>query len=210
MLAIACLSQKGGVGKSTLSRLIAKTYAVAGWSVKIADFNTKQKTSVDWAAQRLDQALVPEIRAEAFTNVKLALKDDVDLVVFDGKPDSEASTLEIAKSSNLIVLPCGVTTDDLMPQVKFAHELASRGIPKASMLFVVNKSLDSQVAINDAKRFIQEAGYLVANTDLGARTGYQIAQNSGRAVSETNYPTLNEKADSLAQEIVDRLTELTS
>jgi len=210
MLAIACLSQKGGVGKSTLSRLIATTYAKAGWSVKIADFNTKQKTSVDWAAQRLDQALAPEIRAEAFSNVKLAMKDDVDLIVFDGKPDSEASTLEIAKSANLILLPCGVTTDDLMPQVKFAHELVSRGIRRSDILFVLNKTLDSAVAIQDARNFLLDAGYQTARTDLPARTGYQMAQNSGRALTETPYSSLNDRAGELAQEIVDQLTLVTT
>lgn len=210
MLAIACLSQKGGVGKSTLSRLIATTYAKAGWSVKIADFNTKQKTSVDWAAQRLDQALAPEIRAEAFSNVKLAMKDDVDLIVFDGKPDSEASTLEIAKAANLVLLPCGVTTDDLMPQVKFAHELVSRGIRRSDILFVLNKTLDSAVAIQDARNFLLDAGYQTARTDLPARTGYQMAQNSGRALTETPYPSLNERAGELAQEIVDQLTLVTT
>jgi chromosome partitioning protein len=36
---IAMVSQKGGIGKSTLSRLIAREYANAGWSVKIADLD---------------------------------------------------------------------------------------------------------------------------------------------------------------------------
>ncbi|WP_193371722.1 hypothetical protein [Polymorphum gilvum] len=36
-LFIGTISQKGGVGKSTLARLIAREYALAGWNVKIAD-----------------------------------------------------------------------------------------------------------------------------------------------------------------------------
>ena len=34
---IGVVSQKGGVGKSTISRLVAREYAAAGWTVKIAD-----------------------------------------------------------------------------------------------------------------------------------------------------------------------------
>jgi len=36
---IAIASQKGGVGKSTLARLIAREYAQAKWNVKIADLD---------------------------------------------------------------------------------------------------------------------------------------------------------------------------
>lgn len=38
-LIIGCISQKGGVGKSTLARLIAREYANSGWNVKIADLD---------------------------------------------------------------------------------------------------------------------------------------------------------------------------
>lgn len=210
MLTIACLSQKGGVGKSTLSRLIARTYAVSQWRVKIADFNTKQKTSVDWVAMRQSQQVEPEIAAETFTSVKIAMRqaDKFDLMVFDGRPDSDTSTLDIAKETALIVVPTGVTLDDMAPQVKFAHELRSHGIPARKILFVINKSLDSQVAINDAKNYVTGAGYEVAKTDLPIRTGFQIAQNSGRAASETLYTSLNDRAEALAQEIVDRAETL--
>lgn len=209
-LVIACLSQKGGVGKSTLSRLIARTYAQAGWRVKIADFNVKQKTSVDWAAMRLAAEITPEIAAEPFNAVRTALSQDYDLLVCDGRPDSDTSTLECAKAANLVVIPCGVTLDDLKPQVIFAHELMARGISRAKMLFVINKSTESAVAINDARRYLTSAGYNVAEIDLPIKTGYQIAQNSGRAASETPFTTLNDRADDLANEIVATATQLTS
>ena len=38
-LFLGIVSQKGGVGKSTLARLVAKEYATAGWRVKIADLD---------------------------------------------------------------------------------------------------------------------------------------------------------------------------
>ena len=49
MTIIICMcSQKGGVGKSTLARLVAREYANAGWSVKIADLDVSQGTSFNW------------------------------------------------------------------------------------------------------------------------------------------------------------------
>ena len=208
MLTIAALSQKGGVGKSTLSRLIARTYADAGWRVKIADFNLKQKTSTDWAAMRAAMNIEPSIAAEAFSSVKEALRQDYDLLVFDGRPDSDTSTLDIAKNAELILIPTGPSLDDLAPQVRFAHELVSRGINRARILFVLNKATESRVAISDAQSYIQEAGYQVAETILHMKTGYQMAQNSGKAISETDFSSLNERASAIAQECVDRLSKL--
>ena len=43
---------------------------------------------------------------------------------------------------------------------------------------------------------------------MPVKTGYQLAQNTGRAINESQYPSLNERADALAQEIIDRFTEL--
>jgi chromosome partitioning protein len=207
-LNIACLSQKGGVGKSTLSRLVARTYAAAGWKAKIADFNPKQKTSVDWVALRQAQRVEPEIAAESFTSVKSALRQDVDLMVFDGKPDSDTSTLEIAREAHLVLIPCGVTLDDLKPQALFAHELVARGVSKQKLLFVLNKTNESFIATQDARRYLASSGLVMAAGELAMKVGYQIAQNSGRAVSETTFPSLNEKAEQLAAEIVTRATQI--
>lgn len=204
MLTIACLSQKGGVGKSTLSRLIATTYAQAKWRVKIADFNLKQKTSINWSAIRMEGGIKPEVPAEAFSSVKTALRqeDNYDLMVFDGRPDSDVSTMEIAKSADLVIIPTGVTLDDLQPQTSFAHELRSKGVERRQIRFVINKTTESQIAIEDAKNFITEAGYGSFEHDLPMKTGFQIAQNSGRSIMETTFPSLNDRAAALAAEIV--------
>jgi chromosome partitioning protein len=209
-LTIACLSQKGGVGKSTLARLIARTYAAGDWRVKIADFNVKQKTSVDWAAIRMSQAVAPEIAAEPFTDVSKALKlPDFDLVVFDGRPESDTQTLRLAQEADLIVIPCGVSTDDLLPQTRFAVELKMRGIEPNKMVFVLNKTTPSPAGVKEAKHFIAAAGFQTVDAALPMQQAFINAHNVGRCVAETEYLTLNQKAEQLAQEIVERATTLT-
>ena len=209
MLVIACLSQKGGVGKSTLCRLISVAYATADWRVKIADFNVKQKTSTDWAAIRMAGKILPEISAEAFNQVKVAMRQDFDLLVMDGRPDSDTSTLELANEADLIIVPTGVSVDDLQPQVRFANELRSKGIDRRRIYFVINRSVDSQIAVEDARAFIMSAGYAVFDTDIPMRVAYQMAQNTGRCILETTYATLNDRAGALASEIVTVLNDLT-
>ncbi len=209
MLAIACLSQKGGVGKSTLARLIAQTYAAGGWQVKIADFNTKQKTSVDWAALRMSQNVEPEIPAEAFTEVARATKGDLDLIVFDGKPDSDTQTLRLAQSAELTIIPTGVSADDLVPQIRFAQELKKHGIDPRKILFVLNKTTDSTAATTDARNFIAGAGFRACITHIPNKTAFVNAHNSGRTLAETDFPSLNERSTALANEIVEALKEIT-
>ena len=53
---LAVISQKGGVSKSTLARLVAREYSNAGWSVKIADLDVSQGTSFSWQGRRLLEA----------------------------------------------------------------------------------------------------------------------------------------------------------
>lgn len=207
-LVIACLSQKGGVGKSTLARLIARTYAVAGWTVKICDFNTTQLTSVKWTKLRTLSEIEPVILAEPYNTPTRLRRENVNLVVADGRPDSDQSSLEIARLADLIIVPTGLSLDDLEPQLMFANELVQKGVNAAKILFVLNKTTDSATAVQEARNYLRT--YEVANQDLTARTSYQRAQNHGRALSEVGAKvgSLEEKADLLAAEIVERVSEL--
>lgn len=207
-LIIACLSQKGGVGKSTLARLIATEFATQHWKVKIADLNLKQKTSVDWAATREMNGVEPAVEAQAFGTVKTALAQEYDLIVFDGKPESEGETLAAAKASDLIIIPTGTSYDDLGPQIGLAEEMIPRGIEKKRILFVINKTTGSEANFAFAKNAITVRGFNMADTDIPMKTSYEQAQNLGRSISETTYGKLNERASYLAAEIAKRAVEL--
>jgi chromosome partitioning protein len=208
MIIIACLSQKGGVGKSTIARLIAWTYASAGWRVKICDFNTKQLSSVKWVERRQKAGMQPEISAEAYSSVKGFKREPFDLLVVDGRPDSDNSSLDIARVADLCVLPTGPALDDLEPQIIFAHELREKGIPRERLLLVLNKITESTKAIAQARAYLGSAGYAMADAELSAMQSYQNAQNVGLAIAETDFLSLNEKADALAAEIVNLVNEL--
>ena len=208
-LVVSCLSQKGGVGKSTLARLVATTYAAEKWKVKIADLNTRQKTSVDWAGYRMDRQLQPPVAAELVDNVKVPLKQDYDLIVFDGKPDSDTTSLEAAKAAHLIIIPTGTSLDDLVPQIRFGNELVRYGISKNKILFVLNQTTGSIAQVEGARQTILErGGFSVAQKDLPLKPGYQNAQNEGRSIGETDYEPLNARSYALASEIVDRANQL--
>ena len=49
---VAVVSQKGGVGKSSIARLIAREFADNGWLVNIADMDVQQATNYHWFKRR--------------------------------------------------------------------------------------------------------------------------------------------------------------
>jgi chromosome partitioning protein len=208
---VGIVSQKGGVGKSTLCRLIACEYAKAGWSVKIADLDVAQGTCYDWQSRRMSNKIAPDVPVERFGSISHALKFShvYDLLVFDGKPYATSQTLEIANAAHLLILPTGLALDDLRPSVLLAGQLAAKGIPQEKVTFAFCRIGESESELHEAMRYIQAAGYTILAGAMPEKTGYRRASDTGRAPTETRFPTLNKKADILAQSIIDKITALT-
>lgn len=207
---IGVLSQKGGVGKSTLTRALAVEYARNNWNVKIADMDLKQSTSTTWNRKRMDNGFEPKVAVEPFSSVKDVLKneDAHELIIFDGAGQADIQTLEIAKVCDYIILPTGVTADDLEPQVKLAHELKKKGIPAVRIGMCLSRVGSSKNELEAAKEYIQATGYtflgmIVEKTSIGQ------CSDSGLAANETKYDTINEVVDELIQNIYNRIQQLT-
>lgn len=207
---IGVVSQKGGVGKSTLCRLLAREYAANNWEVKIADMDVSQSTSFNWNSRRLQQNIQPAISVEQFAEVKRALKlsQNHDLIIFDGAPSSNRLTLEIAQTADLILLPTGTALDDLEPTIKLAHELKKRKIPRQKIALVLSRIGTSKAEIEEAKDYISITGYTLIDGLLEEKTAYRRASDLGQALTETPYPSLNQKADFLVQNIIHYLHKL--
>ena len=205
-LIIGCVSQKGGVGKSTLCRLLAREFAAADWRVLIADTDNKQTTSTDWVSVRNDREIEPEVRAMP---VRLGAAPDsaYDLVIYDGAPSSSKATLEIARLSRFVIIPTGVSLDDLQPSVLLAHELMQNGVSIPCFCFVLCRT-GSEIEIADARAYLSQAGYHCIDGSIPERTAYRVAQNQGRALTETPYESLNERAAEVAQNIINLTTEM--
>lgn len=202
---VGFVSQKGGVGKSTLARLLAREIAAGGASVKIADVDIQQGTSYEWAKRRAQNNIEPEIRIETFSSIKTALAEagQYDVYIFDGAPHASKDTLAIARAADLVVIPTAQGLDDLNPSILLGHDLLSEGIPARRIVFALVKVTDSDAEVRAAREYIERAGYTVLPGELPVRTGFSKAHDVGRAVSEAPFPSLAGKADRLAQSLVD-------
>lgn len=206
---IAVISQKGGVGKSTISRLLAVEYARNNWGVKIADMDLSQGTVTEWNRTRMDNGAEPKIAVEQFMTIKDAVKQDnhYDLLIFDGEPHSTKKTLEIAAASDFIILPTGVTVDDLLPTIKLAHELKKNGIDRKKMGIALSRVGDSQFEVDGAKEYIEEAGYHYLGL-IQEKTSIGQAHDMGKAANETPFKSVNQAIDLFVQSVVDRMNQL--
>jgi len=207
---IGMVSQKGGVGKSTLARMMAREFVEGGLATKIADLDTQQQTCTHWAGRRAENNVEPEIQVQSFASVKSALEDAprFDALIIDGKPNASDQTMEIAKAADLVVIPTGQTVDDLYPGVVLAHTLRKKGIPIERIAFAIFKTTGSERENAAARQYLSEAGYSILDGEVSVSTAYGSASDMGKAITETSFRTLNDRAAKLAQSIIDKMAEL--
>lgn len=207
---IGVVSQKGGVGKSTISRLIACNYAASEWQVKIADMDLAQGTCTSWNRRRLQNEIEPKVSVEQFLNVPDVLKiaEQYDLIVFDGAPHSTRKTLDIAKVCRLVILPTGVSLDDLEPTIRLAHELKKSGVDTAKISIALTRAGNSEVELAEGIEYVKASGYHLLDGVIHEKTAIRRASDDGKCATETSFRSINEKVDVLVQAIVNRTDEL--
>ncbi len=113
------------------------------------------------------------------------------------------------QASHLVILPTGLAIDDLQPGVQLAHELVTH-IPRQQLVFALCRVGISQTEIDEARQYLQEAGYAVLKGELPEKAAYRRASDEGRAATETHFTSLNRRAEVLAQSVVNRLSSLTT
>ena len=201
---VSFVSQKGGVGKSTLSRAFAVGASQENLKVKIADLDTQQGTSTDWHRERLNNGFSSIGSVELFGKAENALKEAVnyDFLIIDCPARASKSTLTISKKSDLVLIPTGASRDDLIPALKLGFELQDT---KQKNIFLILTRILTEAEAKEAKEFIKESGLKCIDGFLLEKAGYKQAQNEGLSILETKYKSLNEKADNLINSILEKL-----
>jgi chromosome partitioning protein len=208
---ISLVSQKGGVGKSGVVRLLAVEFTRAGWRVKIADLDTMQGTSTKWKLRR-DAALIqPEIPVEKFATVERALREaeKYDLLLLDGPAHAEKGGLSMAKKSKIILMPTCYGLDDLEAQIEAAYELEENGIDRSRIWFIFCRTTGSANEEQTARDYLCRAQINVLKPVLPELPSIRQAHSGGKAASEVSFPAIRERATALAAAVATKLEDLT-
>jgi chromosome partitioning protein len=114
---LAFISQKGGVGKTTLAIHLAVAFTAGGYNAALLDLDP-QASAAEWKDARTDHTppviAVPAARLEKVIEETKAAKTDVLLI--DTAPHSESTALTAARVADLILVPCQPSIMDLRVQ----------------------------------------------------------------------------------------------
>jgi chromosome partitioning protein len=203
-IVVAFLSQKGGVGKSTLARSLAVAAERMGLRTLVADLDPQQRTLMRWLKTRTDLKLKPALRIEAYETAQAALQaaHGVDIVILDlpGHVNDEAGL--VVRNADLVVQPTSPSVDDLHPAVLVFQALEKVGTPRDRLIFSLCRVLGEKEA--DATRaYLERQGYRVARGCISERLGYRDALNLGRSLVESRQGNLNNAAQLLLLDLLD-------
>ena len=203
---VSFVSQKGGVGKSTLARALLAV-AAHTMKVRLADLDPQQGSVIAWERARRRHGSGPPCQVVPYATASEALgaSADVDLLIIDTPARTSRATLEIARHSHLVVQPTGASADDLIPAVLTFHELMKECVPKERMVVAVCRVL-SEGEEDIVRAYVKDAGYDVLPGAIFERIAYREAQNRGLAITETKSTRLRQQADTLMEALLNKVT----
>jgi len=207
---IGVVSQKGGVGKGTVCRLLACELAREGLDVKIADLDVGQASNMHWHRRRLENKGAPAIAVELFLTAEQAIRaaENHDVMVFDGAPHATRGTLQIAKASDFVILPTSTSVDDMEPTIMLAAELKKNKVPAERVGILLSRVGDSAVELQEARDYVNKSGFWLVPDAIYERTAYRRAGDLGNSPSETTFPSLNKKVKKIVSQIFKRIDQI--
>jgi len=204
---VSFVSQKGGVGKSTLARALL---AVAGHGMRcrLADLDPQQASVTEWERARQRTGSGAECEVIAYKTPEQAIADgrEMDLLIIDAPAGASPDTLRIAQRSHLVVQPTGASLDDLRPAILTFHELVKAGIHRERLAMAICRVLSAGEETR-TRQAIQQAGYEALAGAIPERIAYREAQDRGQAITETQNAKLNERADALIEALLRKVAQ---
>ncbi len=205
MLIIAFISQKGGVGKSTLAQALAVETTRQKIKTLLADCDPQQSTSYKWTQLRKENGL-SAINCQVFQQVKdiWPLTKQYDLIIIDGPARTSKGTAEIAQRANLLIQPTSATRADLEPAVREFNSLVKQGISPKKLILLLN-NLITPAEEKATRTYLKLTNYHCLPYALYARASYRQAQNEGKSIREISYQSLSKQVKKLLDSILEIL-----
>ncbi|RKU22878.1 chromosome partitioning protein ParA [Candidatus Poribacteria bacterium] len=194
MKTLSILSQKGGTGKTNTAVNLAVASQLAGHPTALIDLDP-QASAAKWGDRREGNA--PDVFSAHASRLKETLyaaeQKGVTLAIIDTAPSTDPSLLNVAKSSDLALIPCrpGMFDSEAIQSTILITEMAQ--IPVRILFNAVraNSSL-----IDEAKSAVEVYNVPFAPCMLGDRVTFtrsviygmnaQEYEPTGKAASEVN------------------------
>ena len=182
MKVLAVLSQKGGVGKTTLATSLAVAAESDGKSVAVVDLDP-QATATFWRDTRgKDTPAVISIQPIRLPAVLKAAKEQgTDLVIIDGAAVQREIAYDAAAVSDFVLVPTKPAVFDIKSMSDTIKAVQQHEKPLA---IVLNMIAPTGVENTDAFDAAQVLGVDICPVTIGNRKAFFRSQGEGLAVQE--------------------------
>jgi chromosome partitioning protein len=182
MKVLSLVSQKGGVGKTTLATALAVAGYQDGKQVVLVDLDPQASASF-WMDTRKDDALaVTSAPASRLQHVLGAAKDaGADLAIVDTPPFAKDIAFEAAERADFVLIPTRPAVLDVMAMTRTIELIRNFQRPAAVVLTFCPPTGKE---IEDTEGAIRALGVELCPVRIGTRIAYSRAQQSGQAAQE--------------------------
>ena len=182
MKVLAIISQKGGVGKTTLATALGVCAEHEGKSTAVFDLDP-QASAAFWKDTRKAEtpAVVALPSARLGHMLKAAAEAGTDLAIIDTPPFAKDIAFEAAQVADFILIPTRPAVLDVMAMTKTLELVGHYGKPSAVILtFCPTQGRE----IRDTEVAVEQLGAKMAPVRIHHRVAYSRAQQTGLTAQE--------------------------
>lgn len=182
MKVLSIVSQKGGVGKTTLATALAVEAARDGKSVVVFDLDPQASASFWSDTRQGDDIAITALPSSRLAHMLQAAKDGgCDLAIIDPPPMAKDIAYEATQSADFVLVPTRPAVLDVMAMSKTLNLVRHFDKPFA---VVLNFCPPQGREINDALEVIDQLGATLCPVRVGLRVAFSRAQQTGQAAQE--------------------------
>ena len=182
MKIVTIVSQKGGVGKTTIATGLAAASASAGKQTALIDLDP-QASATFWADIRKRRDFASTALPAARLNPTLdgLAEAGCELVIVDTPPNARDVAYQAIERADLVLIPTKTWVFDMMAMSR-TLDLVNQFGKRAHVVLTFVR--ENRPETRDALNALTELGASVAKVRIGDRVGYARAQSEGLTPQE--------------------------
>lgn len=182
MKIISVLSQKGGVGKTTVALNLSVAASLNRKTSVVVDIDP-QASITQWGDSRNKESpTVISVQASRLSQtLKKCLDNKIDLVFIDTAPHAEQSALSAARHADLVIIPCRPSIIDIRA-IQSTIDICK--IAEVKYFIVLNQVLSRSNLTQDALNALNDLKIPTAPINIGQRISYINSVIQGQGVME--------------------------
>jgi chromosome partitioning protein len=182
MKILAIISQKGGVGKTTLATALAVAAEADGKQTAVFDLDPQASASFWKDTREKDSPAIASVPPSRLGHLlKAAAESGCDLAIIDAPPFAKDIAYEAAQHADFILIPTRPAVLDVMAMSKTVELVRHYDKPYAVVLTFCPPSGRE---LSDTEAAIQQMGAALCPIKIGQRIAYSRAQQTGLVAQE--------------------------